>query len=165
MPSTPSSKGENVSEATPDYAGALPTDVPGSHEYLLLLGLRSTDTAALVKRLEEGISYAAFEKLKRSLKVSSRELAEVVLITQRTLARRKRAGRFAPDESDRLVRVSRVFARSIELFEGDVEGARSWLMRPVLALGGAVPFEMLKTEVGAREVENLITRLEHGVFS
>ena len=58
-----------------------------------------------------------------------------------------------------------MFARTIELFEGDVESARSWLMRPVLALGGAVPFEMLKTEVGAREVENLITRLEHGVFS
>jgi putative toxin-antitoxin system antitoxin component (TIGR02293 family) len=129
------------------------------------VGYAEAVTAALLKRLEEGLSFAAFERLKRRLSVSSQELADAALITQRTLARRKRTGRLGPDESDRLVRVSRVFARSIELFEGDVESARSWLMRPVLALGGAVPFEMVKTEVGAREVENLITRLEHGVFS
>jgi len=158
-------KKQRVSEAAVGYAEAVATTTSGQHEYLSLLGLRSFDTAALLKRLEEGLSYAAFERLKRRLRVSSQELADAALITQRTLARRKRTGRLGPDESDRLVRVSRVFARSIELFEGDVESARSWLMRPVLALGGAVPFEMVKTEVGAREVENLITRLEHGVFS
>jgi putative toxin-antitoxin system antitoxin component (TIGR02293 family) len=158
-------KKQRVSEAAVGYAEAVATTTSGQHEYLSLLGLRSFDTAALLKRLEEGLSFAAFERLKRRLSVSSQELADAALITQRTLARRKRTGRLGPDESDRLVRVSRVFARSIELFEGDVESARSWLMRPVLALGGAVPFEMVKTEVGAREVENLITRLEHGVFS
>jgi len=158
-------KKQRVSEAAVGYAEAVATTTSGQHEYLSLLGLRSFDTAALLKRLEEGLSYAAFERLKRRLRVSSQELADAALITQRTLARRKRTGRLGPDESDRLVRVSRVFARSIELFEGDVESARSWLMRPVLALGGAVPFEMVKTEVGAREVENLITRLEHGIFS
>jgi len=158
-------KKQRVSEAAVGYAEAVATTTSGQHEYLSLLGLRSFDTAALLKRLEEGLSYAAFERLKRRLRVSSQELADAALITQRTLARRKRTGRLGPDESDRLVRVSRVFARSIELFEGDLESARSWLMRPVFALGGAVPFEMVKTEVGAREVENLITRLEHGVFS
>jgi len=165
MPSQRGAKKQRVSDTDADYAAARPSLKSGQHEYVSLLGLRSFDTAALMKRLEEGVSFAAFERLKRSLKVSSRELADVALITQRTLARRKRAGRLDPDESDRLVRVSRVFARSIELFEGDLESARSWLMRPVFALGGAVPFEMVKTEVGAREVENLITRLEHGVFS
>lgn len=165
MPYTRTTKKRRVSEAAVDYAATAPSSKSGQHEYLSLLGLRSFDTAALMKRLEEGVSFAAFERLKRSLSVSSRELADVAQITQRTLARRKRAGRLDPDESDRLVRVSRVFARAIELFEGDVEGARSWLMSPVLALGGAVPFGMLKTEVGALEVERLIGRIEHGVIS
>ena len=163
MPYTRTTKTQRVSEAAVDYAATAPSSKSGQHEYLSLLGLRSFDTAALMKRLEEGVSFAAFERLKRSLSVSSRELADVAQITQRTLARRKRAGRLDSDESDRLVRVSRVFARAIELFEGDVEGARSWLMRPVLALGGAVPFGMLKTEVGAGEVERLIGQIEHGV--
>jgi putative toxin-antitoxin system antitoxin component (TIGR02293 family) len=157
------SKKQRVSDAAVGYAETLPAAPSGQHEYLALLGLRSFDTAALLKRLEEGISYSAFERLKRRLSVSSQELADAALITHRTLARRKKAGRFGPDESDRLVRLSRVFARAIELFEGDVEGARSWLMRPVLGLGNAVPFEMARTEVGAREVEKLIHQLEHGV--
>ena len=156
---------QRVSEATVDYAAPLPASASGQHEYLSLLGLRSFDTAALLKRLDEGLSYAAFERLKRRLEVSTQELADAALITHRTLARRKKTGRFGPDESDRLVRLSRVFARAIELFEGDVEGARSWLMRPVLALGGVIPFELVRTEVGAHEVEMLIGRIEHGVIS
>ena len=165
MPSTPSPKTEKVSEAALDFGGMLPTDEPGPHAYLSLLGLRSTDTAALVKRLEEGISYAAFERLKRKLKVSSQELADATLITHRTLARRKKAGRMQPDESDRLVRLARVFSKAIELYVGNVDSAQNWMMSPNRAFGGVSPFEMAKTEVGAREVENLIGRIEHGVIS
>lgn len=165
MPSTPTVKNERVSEAVLDYAGAIPAEEPGQHGYLSLLGLRAFDTAALMKRLDEGLSYAAFDRLKMRLQVSSRELANVALITPRTLARRKKAGRMQPAESDRLVRLARVFSRAIELFDGDVEAARSWLLRPQLAFGGAVPLSMTKTEVGSREVENLIGRIEHGVIS
>lgn len=165
MPSTPTSKNERVSEAALNYAGSLPTTTSGQHGYLSLLGLRSYDTAALLKRLDEGLSYAAFERLKRRLKVSSQELADAALITRRTLARRKKAGRMQPDESDRLVRLARVFSRAIELFEGDSEAARAWMMRPNRAFGGESPLEVSKTGVGAREVENLIGRIEHGVIS
>jgi len=156
-------KRQSVSEAAVDYAATAPAARSGQHEYLSLLGLRSFDTASLLKRLDEGLSYAAFERLKNRLEVTSHELADAALITHRTLARRKKEGRFGPGESDRLVRLSRVFARAIELFEGDVEGARSWLMRPVLGLGNAIPFDMARTEVGSREVEKLIHQLEHGV--
>jgi putative toxin-antitoxin system antitoxin component (TIGR02293 family) len=165
VPSAPSSKNARVSETALDYAGTSPTVAPGHHAYLSLLGLRSTDTAALVKRLDDGISYAAFERLRRKLGVSSKELADAALITHRTLARRKKAGRMQPDESDRLVRLARVFSRAIELYEGDSEGAQAWMMRPNRAFAGVSPFKMAKTEVGAREVENLIGRIEHGVIS
>ncbi len=158
-------KKQRVSEAAVDYAATVPRSKSGQHEYLSLLGLRSFDTAALVKRLEEGVSYAAFERLKHRLKVSSKELADATLITQRTLARRKKAGRMQPDESDRLVRLARVFSRAIELFEGDSDSAQDWMMRRNRALGGVSPFEMVRTGVGSREVEMLIGRIEHGVFS
>jgi putative toxin-antitoxin system antitoxin component (TIGR02293 family) len=157
-------KKERVSEVAVDYAAPTSATASGQHEYLSLLGLRSFDTASLLKRLDEGLSYAAFERLKRRLKVSSQELADAALISRRTLARRKKAGRFDPDESDRLVRIARVFSRAIELFEGDSEGAREWMMRPRPALGGPSPFEMARTEVGAGEVERLIHQLEHGVI-
>ena len=59
----------------------------------------------------------------------------------------------------------RVFDRALELFEGDSRAAERWLSSPKAALGGAVPSELAKTEAGAREVEALIGRIEHGVFS
>lgn len=163
MSPTPTVKSERVAEAALEYAELISTEQPGQHPYLWLLGLRTFDTAALMKRLDEGLSYAAFERLKKRLKVSSKELANVALITQRTLARRKKTGRMQPAESDRLVRLARVFSGAIELFEGDVDAAQNWMMRPQRAFGGVRPFEMVRSEVGAAEVERLITQLEHGV--
>jgi putative toxin-antitoxin system antitoxin component (TIGR02293 family) len=68
-------------------------------------------------------------------------------------------------ESDRLVRASRIFGRALSLFEGDRDAATHWLSEPQKALGGEVPLSVARTELGALEVERLIARLEHGVFS
>ena len=138
---------------------------PDAHFHVVLLGLKSCDTAGLVKKLHEGLSFSSLERMQKNLDLPLKELAELVDMSTRTLARRRARGRLEPDESDRLVRLSRVFAQTIELFEGDVVAARSWLRSSQPAFGGLTPFEMLKTEVGSREVEALIGRLEHGVFS
>jgi putative toxin-antitoxin system antitoxin component (TIGR02293 family) len=136
-----------------------------NHPYLLLLGLGPMDTARLVERVEEGLSFGELERLRQNMGLSMDEMAGLVQIRPRTLDRRKKEGWLRPEESDRLLRASRVFGRAIALFEGDGEGALVWLSTPQMALGGAVPLEMARTEIGAREVEGLIGRLEHGVFS
>ena len=135
------------------------------HPYVVLLGLRTFETQRLLKRIDEGLSYRAFQRFKRNIFLTNSDLAELVQISTRTLNRRKDAGRLEPEESDRLVRISRVYGKTLELFEGDDESARDWLSRNQVGLGGAAPLELLKSEVGAREVENLIGRLEHGAFS
>jgi len=80
----------------------------------------------------------------------------------RTLSRRQREGRLARDESDRVLRAAKIFDLTVELFEGDSDGAREWLLLPQYGLGGQRPVNFARTEVGAREVENLIGRLEWG---
>ena len=104
-------------------------------------------------------------ELSRALALPGGQLAEALGIPGRTLHRRKADARLTPDESDRLVRLSRLYAAALDLFEGDAAGARQWLASPALALGGATPLRWSQTEPGAREVEALIGRLEHGVFS
>jgi putative toxin-antitoxin system antitoxin component (TIGR02293 family) len=59
----------------------------------------------------------------------------------------------------------RLYRQAVELFEGDVAAAREWLNSPAKAFAGRTPLQAAETEVGAREVENLIRRLEYGVFS
>ena len=137
----------------------------GPHSYVVLLGLRTFDTGKLLKSVEEGLSFSAFERFQRNIELPVAVLTALVQIPLRTLTRRKEQGRLQPDESDRLVRASRIFGKALELFEGDPEAARSWLSGSQTALGGAIPLNIAKSELGAREVENLIGRLEHGVFS
>jgi putative toxin-antitoxin system antitoxin component (TIGR02293 family) len=133
------------------------------HYYAALFGLRRYDTLHLIEQIRRGLTYAAFERFQRNTALSYGELARFVEIPERTLARRRESGRLEPDESDRLVRTSRVFARAIELFEGNAESARRWLTTPLRALGDNSPLEFANTDVGAGEVENLIGRLEHGL--
>jgi putative toxin-antitoxin system antitoxin component (TIGR02293 family) len=138
---------------------------PGPHSYAVLLGLREFDSASLLRRVERGLSFRTFERLRRNVALTPAQLLEVVQIPQRTLTRRRHEGRFTAEESDRLVRVSRLFARAVELFDGDAEAARKWLSGSQPSLGGAVPLELARTELGAREVETAIGRIEHGVLS
>jgi putative toxin-antitoxin system antitoxin component (TIGR02293 family) len=70
-----------------------------------------------------------------------------------------RAG--TPDDMSR----SRVFAKATALFEGDREAASQWMATSLPALGGSTPNDVLKTDSGVRDVENLIGRIEHGVYS
>lgn len=123
------------------------------------------DPWELARRIERGLPFRSFVELRRELGLSREATARLVRIPSRTLARRQRERRLAPEESERVVRLGRVLAAAIELFEGDRDGARAWLGRANRALGGRTPLDACRTEVGAREVEALIGRLEHGVVS
>jgi len=136
-----------------------------AHSYAILLGLPPLDWPHLLRAVENGLGYDAFENLRESAGLPPEELTRWLQLANRTLARRKQQGRFAAEESDRLIRAARLLGRAIELFEGDADAAREWLLSAQPALGNEVPLEVARTEVGAREVENLIGRIEHGVFS
>jgi putative toxin-antitoxin system antitoxin component (TIGR02293 family) len=87
----------------------------------------------------------------------------MVGIPRRTLARRKIEKRFNADESDRLLRTARVFAKTLRLFDANRDAAVEWLTTLEMALGTA-PATLMSSDVGAREVERVIGALEHGVF-
>jgi len=157
-----------VPAETPDvktYREAIQAGQPGSYRYVSLLGIRQQDPLLIVKRVKRGLTFQAFERFQRNTKLSTADVAEAVAISMRTLHRRKEQGRLEPDESDRLVRFSRIFGRTLQLFEGNLDTARRWLSTPIDALGGERPIALAKTDVGAREVEALIDRLEQGVLT
>jgi len=135
------------------------------HFYVALLGLRSYEPLALDRQVRKGLGYSSFLRFQRNTSLSAKAVAELIRIPTRTLTRRRSEGKLAPEESDRLVRASRIFGRAMELFEADSEAARTWLTSAQPALGGLVPLELARTDVGAGEVESLIGRLEYGVPS
>ena len=102
--------------------------------------------------------------LRASLDLPMDRLAPMLGISKATLHRRKAAGRLDPAESDRVLRFARLMGKAIEVLETE-QNARSWLTSPQYGLGGAIPLEYAETEVGAREVEDLLGRISYGVYS
>jgi putative toxin-antitoxin system antitoxin component (TIGR02293 family) len=118
----------------------------------------------LESSIREGLPYASLEAAMSSCHLDMREVTAVLHLSPRTQARRKAEQRLSPDESDRLVRMVRLITQAREVLD-DEDRAVAWLRTPNRALGGRVPLALLDTDLGARQVEQVLGRIEHGVFS
>lgn len=120
--------------------------------------------AEVIQVVREGLDFAELEALREQLDLPLDRLAGQLGIARATLHRRKAGGRLTSDESDKVVRFARLLGHAVHLF-GGIEDARRWLKSPQRGLGGAVPLDYAQTEAGAREVENLLGRIDYGVYS
>lgn len=114
------------------------------------------------ERIRAGLPYRSFETVRERLQLSVPEAAGVLGVPLRTLARRRIEKKFASDESDRLYRLARIAAQAVRVLGSD-EKAAAWLRRPNRSLGGETPLEVLDTDIGTRETEEALGRLEHGI--
>ena len=128
------------------------------------LSLLANDRGIL-RLVRDGLPFSMLEELASAVGGSQQQLAKVIGIPATTLGRRKRTGRLTPAESDRLVRIARLQSMARTLMRGDAPAARRWLTTPHALLGEETPLHHASTETGGREVEQLIGRLRHGVFS
>ena len=118
----------------------------------------------LIRKIQKGLRFSELETLQNSIDLPFEQLAAKLAISRSTLQRRKAAGRLSPDESDKVMRLSRLLEHAINVF-GDIERARAWLKFPQRGLGGAIPLDYAETEVGAREVDDLLGRIEYSVYT
>jgi len=125
---------------------------------------RPADYSAVARRTREELPYAALAAVAKRYRIPLATLARVIGLPERTLARRKKERRLRADESDRLLRVARV-ATSAEDVLGAQAKAGRWLQTPNRALAGAMPLDLLDTDLGAEEVMTILGHIERGVYS
>jgi putative toxin-antitoxin system antitoxin component (TIGR02293 family) len=118
----------------------------------------------LRERIKRGLPYRALESVRERLRLSVPEAASVLHMPPRTLARRRQTRKLDGDESDRLYRIARVAAQAFAVFSTE-DNATTWLRRPNRALNGESPIHLLDTDVGARQVEDVLGRIAHGIVS
>jgi putative toxin-antitoxin system antitoxin component (TIGR02293 family) len=120
--------------------------------------------AGLETVVRKGIPATSLRRLADQIDGSVQEIQEIAGINRSTFARRLRNdSRLKVDESDRVARVARVVGAAIDVL-GRNE-ALQWLRQPNIALGQRIPLSMLGTDAGARQVERIIGRIEHTVYS
>jgi putative toxin-antitoxin system antitoxin component (TIGR02293 family) len=115
--------------------------------------------------VKQGLPYSTFKTMEGKLHITQNQLADFLSIPNTTLARRRREKRLNTEESDRLIRYARMLTLARDMMEGDEEAANRWLTDRHLLLNDESPLEHAVTEVGARDVEDLITRVQFGVYS
>jgi putative toxin-antitoxin system antitoxin component (TIGR02293 family) len=118
----------------------------------------------LIPLLRQGLPFIALEKLMEAFSLSRDEISGILNLPVRTLTRRKQSQRLESAESDRLYRLSRVLAHAENVL-GSRSRATQWLHRPNGALNGVTPLGLLDTDIGAHQVDDVLGRLEHGIFS
>jgi putative toxin-antitoxin system antitoxin component (TIGR02293 family) len=117
------------------------------------------------KIIHAGMPVRSVEALKENIAVPDMLLAQLLGISEKTLSRARTAqARLDSVVSDRLFRVARIVALAIEVLETEPAALR-WLKRSQIGLGGRVPLALLTTDIGRDQVEKLLLRIEHGVYT
>jgi putative toxin-antitoxin system antitoxin component (TIGR02293 family) len=130
-----------------------------------VLGRSIKRTDDLARLIREGLPATSLTALAEKLHLANTVLSQKLGIPQRTLTRRlSQESRLTAAESDRTVRLARVYAHAVEMI-GDEEKAVEWLRTPNRALGGERPLDQLDTDLGARAVEDVLGRIAYGVYS
>lgn len=128
---------------------------------------RSVDNLIdLAELIEAGVPRRAADLLRAHLQLSEQEWARCLGVSTKTLQRQSKDGqkRLTLAQGDRLYRLARIAELAEGVFE-DVQRMCDWLREPQRGLGNRVPLDLLQTEAGAREVEDLLGRIEYGVLS
>ena len=128
-----------------------------------MLGLKGEIRSGLelLPHVRKGLPYRSIENVAKELELTVDETAESIGLARRTMARRKTLRTLDPSESERVVRLGAALAFAADVL-GSREKARAW---PNRALGGVPPLSLLDTDIGARAVEDVLVRIDHGVFS
>jgi len=130
-----------------------------------VLGKAIKKPADLARLVRKGLPASSVTALAEKLDVGNTVLSRKLGIPQRTLTRRlSQRSRLTAAESDRTVRIARVYANAVEMI-GDEEKAVEWLRTPNRALGGERPLDQLDTDLGSRAVEDILGRIAYGVYS
>ena len=127
------------------------------------LGLHPLATEDDILRIVEGRLAPSVIKRLAALGLERSEIDAVVIPSRTLQHRRSRREKLTIEESDRVVRLIRALSLAGSVYGGR-ERALAWLRKPHPRLDGRTPLSLLKTDTGARIVEELLIQIDEGMF-
>ena len=127
------------------------------------LGLHPLATEDDILRIVEGRLAPSVIKRLAALGLERSEIDAVVIPSRTLQHRRSRREKLTIEESDRVVRLIRALSLAESVYGGR-ERALAWLRKSHPRLDGRTPLSLLKTDTGARIVEELLIQIDEGMF-
>lgn len=131
-----------------------------------ILGKKVESSLEISDMISAGLPSKAALFLQRLLDLGDEDYSSALGVSAKTLSRYRMTPRthLAAEVSDRLYRIARIYALAEEVLENK-DAAINWLHRPQIGLNERIPFELIRTEAGTKEVEELLYRIEYGMYS
>jgi putative toxin-antitoxin system antitoxin component (TIGR02293 family) len=129
-----------------------------------LAQLNSMPQILLIEAISAGLPAHLARELAKCFEVTMEDMAGMLRMNPRTFQRRLDEGTLDLGESERLWELSRLFHRAVGVLESRA-GAVHWFKNPIEVLGWATPLAFARTAVGLHELDNILGRIEHGVYS
>jgi putative toxin-antitoxin system antitoxin component (TIGR02293 family) len=124
-----------------------------------------TNTLRLdLSRVESGVPLATISEFVASSGIPLKDIYDVVIPARTLKHRRDRKEPLSRDESDKLARLVRIYDHAVKVF-GEPERALLWLNRPKHRFDERTPVQMLQTDLGGRQVEEMLGQIEYGMFA
>lgn len=117
-----------------------------------------------IRRIENGATVPQVLQLIKRAGITQSRFAKLAGLSTSTFAERKKKGRFNPVESERALRLEKVFKLAVEVFDDNSHAARDWLTAPNSEFDNTAPFEMLKTDIGTEAVVTMLHCIDQGMF-
>ena len=119
----------------------------------------------LIKAGSEGISKASVDELAVHLGISRKSMAEDVLnLSVKTLERKALTDKLDKKTSSHALEIAKVMQHGYVVFE-DEEKLRRWINKENRALNGMKPLALFDTLTGLTMVNDILGRIEEGVYS
>jgi len=118
----------------------------------------------LIQVSDQGVAKQALLHLADFLGLSTRQMAQLLPVTERTIQRYAREQRFNPFVSEHILQIAEVAARGVEVF-GDRQRFLAWLNYPSRVMAQETPMSLLRSRFGAEMLLEELGRIEHGVIA
>ena len=120
---------------------------------------------AIIEQARQGVSARQVDQLTQLLRVSFKEMATLLQIAERTLHRFRSEGYLDQQASERLLLLENLTAHGLLVFDGRSDALADWLRYPLRELKNQPPLTLLTTISGFGLVDDVLTRIEYGVYS
>lgn len=130
-----------------------------------LLRMEVHSVADLRELIHSGLPSTVLIQLLKAFALPQEEAAKALGIPMRTMTRRfTEQSRLTPIESEKTIRLARAFAHAEEVFDGDHNKITEWFRRSNRSLGGESPLDLMDSDLGAMQVEEVLGRIQEGIF-